>query len=352
VLLLIPTDGLLTFLEGCRKKDFGPYKNVFSPVWPADKDSPSAILALLQGEDRLALDGHRATDPAKLLLYGARERVAPFVADPAPSLLAGIKACDIKALDLLDRALLNQEFVDPAYQAWRERTTVLSFDCTDAAPTCHCTLAGGRPYAETGFDVNAARDGDHYYLSAGTAKGRLLLDLIREHVRIDDPSGRVPEAVKARRLEMTARVEAQSAAFARSGDYDRLRASPAEAWAEESRACVGCGACTHICPTCYCLILNDESQAAEFVKVRSYDSCQWHGYARVASGASPRPRMDERFRHRYLCKLVTMKKEFGSLGCTGCGRCTEACPGGIDFRSAVRRLMERSPSGRPAAEAG
>jgi sulfhydrogenase subunit beta (sulfur reductase) len=352
VLLLISKDGLLTFLEGCRKRDFGPYKSVFAPVWPADKDSPSAILALLRGTDRLALDGHRATDPAKLLLYGVRERVSPFGAESGPSLLAGVKACDIKALELLDRALVNQEFADPAYQAWRERTTVLSFDCTDAAPTCHCTLVGGKPYAETGFDANAALAGDQYHLSGSTAKGRLLLDLIREHVRIDDPGDRVPEAVKARRMEMTARVEAQNAAFARPGDYDLLRAGRAEAWAEESRSCVGCGACTHICPTCYCLILNDESEAEEWVKVRTYDSCQWHGYARVASGASPRPGMDERFRHRYLCKLVTMKKEFGSLGCTGCGRCTEACPGGIDFRNVVRRLMERPPGGRPAAEAG
>jgi ferredoxin len=350
--LLIQSDELLTFLERCQNQGLGPYRKVYCPVWPVNRDSPNAILAPLQGKDRLALDGHRATDPAKLLLYGVRERVAPFDAEPPPALLAGVKACDIKALEILDRALINDDFVDPAYRSWRERTTVLSFDCTDTAPSCHCTIAGGKPYADTGFDANAARFGDHHFLSAGTAKGKLLLDLIRKHVRVDSTRERIPAAVEARRVEMTARVEAQSAAFERPGDYERLKASPAEAWKEESRECVGCGACTHICPTCYCLILNDESQAANFVKVRSYDSCQWHGYARVASGASPRPRMDERFRHRYLCKLVFMKKEFGSLGCTGCGRCTEACPGGIDFRSAVRRLMERAPNGRPVSGVG
>lgn len=350
--MLIQSDELLTFLEHCQNQGLGPYRKVYCPVWPVDGDSPHAILAPLQGKDRLALDGHRATDPVKLLLYGVRERVAPFSAAPASSLLAGVKACDIKALELLDRALVNQDFIDPAYQAWRERTTVLSFDCTDTAPTCHCTLAGGKPFAETGFDANAARLGDNYFLSAATDKGRALLDLIRKNARVDMIHDTIPAPIEARRAEMTAKVEAQSAAFARSGDYARLRSAPTESWKEASADCVGCGACTHICPTCYCLILNDESGSGDFVKVRSYDSCQWHGYARVASGASPRPRIDERFRHRYLCKLVTMKAEFGILGCTGCGRCAEACPGGIDFRDVVHRLMEAAPDGRPAAEMG
>ena len=349
VRLLIQSDELVTFLRHCLDEHIGPYREVHLPIWPADRDSPHSILAPLREKTRPALDGHRAIDPAKLLLYSARERVAPFSAEPAAGLLAGVKACDTKALEILNKALINEDFVDPAYQSWRERTTILSFDCTDTAPTCHCTLVGGKPFAETGFDANAARFGGHYFLSAGTEKGRALLDLIRKHVRVNTVHDRMPAAIKVRRAQMTAKVEAQSAAFAGSKDYARLRSSPPEGWKEESRECVGCGACTHICPTCYCLILNDESRGGNFVKVRSYDSCQLHGYARVASGASPRPRMDERFRHRYLCKLVSMKTEFGSLGCTGCGRCTEACPGGIDFREVVRRLMGAPRGGAQTA---
>jgi len=349
--LLIQSDELLNFLQRCRDRSLGSYRDVYCPVWPAARDSPHAILSPLRGTDRPALDGHRAVDPVKLLFYRVRERVAPFRADPAASLLAGIKACDIKGLELLDRALVNEDFADPAYRAWREQMTVLSFDCTDAAPTCHCTLAGGKPYAETGFDANAARFGEHYYLSAATPKGEALLDLVRKNARVDTVHNTIPAAVEARRAEMTAKVQKQSEAFARSDATALLRSAPPEGWKEESAACVGCGACTHICPTCYCLILNDESGPGDFVKVRSYDSCQWHGYARVASGASPRPRIDERFRHRYLCKLVTMKAEFGTLGCTGCGRCTDACPGGIDFRKAVHRLMANAEGGRPDAVA-
>jgi ferredoxin len=118
-------------------------------------------------------------------------------------------------------------------------------------------------------------------------------------------------------------------------------------WEEESSSCVGCGACTNICPTCYCLILNEEGGDGDFVKVRSYDSCQWQGYARVAGGASPRPRMKQRFRNRYLCKFLYLPSNFGTLGCTGCGRCTEACPGQIDFRAVVRDILQK-----PSPEAG
>jgi len=349
--LLIQSDELLHFLQRCRDQSLGSYRDVYYPVWPAARDSPHAILSPFPGTGGPALDGHRAVDPVKLLFYRVRERVAPFRADPAASLLAGVKACDVRALELLDRALVNEDFADPAYRAWRERTTVLSFDCTDAGPTCHCTLVGGKPFAETGFDANAARFGDHYYLAAATPKGEALLDLVRKNARVDTVHNTIPAAVEARRAEMTAKVQKQSEAFARPDAYSRLRAAPTDGWKKESAECVGCGACTHICPTCYCLILNDESRSGDFVKVRSYDSCQWHGYARVASGASPRPRIDERFRHRYLCKLVTMKAEFGTLGCTGCGRCTDACPGGIDFREAVRRLMAEADGGRTDAEA-
>ena len=74
--------------------------------------------------------------------------------------------------------------------------------------------------------------------------------------------------------------------------------------------------------------------------MRSFDSCQWNGYARVAGGATPRPKMFERFRNRYLCKFLFMKSNFDLLGCTGCGRCTEACAGNIDFRKVVKRVTD------------
>jgi formate hydrogenlyase subunit 6/NADH:ubiquinone oxidoreductase subunit I len=116
---------------------------------------------------------------------------------------------------------------------------------------------------------------------------------------------------------------------------ENLRNVPEPPWLDESYNCIGCGACTGICPTCYCLILNDESENGSFKKVKSYDSCQFNGYAKVAGGGTPRPNMVQRFRNRYLCKLDFMKSNFGKFGCIGCGRCSEACSAQIDFMEVV-----------------
>jgi len=45
--------------------------------------------------------------------------------------------------------------------------------------------------------------------------------------------------------------------------------------------------------------------------------------------------MTQRFRNRYLCKLQLMERNFDIFGCTGCGRCIEVCPAGIDIRKVV-----------------
>jgi len=340
----IKTSDLFGFLKRCVTEGIGPFKEIVLPVRTSEKDS-SSRLTRLEGEQDYVLDGFRPVDPLKTLLYLVREQVYPLIARPVPRMIAGVKACDLRALALLDQALMNKDFVDPAYAAWRESTVIVSADCTATAPSCHCTLTGGAPYSEAGFDLNLVWAGDRTLLETGSNKGNALLELIRTSLPVETDDAGLREEAAGRRARLVDDLERQNAAFKRSSDYAALRRREQAGWKKESAECVGCGACTHICPTCYCLILNDESGPGQFVKVRSYDSCQWHGYARVAGGASPRPKMTDRFRNRYLCKLVYMPGDFGRLGCTGCGRCIDACPGGIDFRSAVKNLLEGPAAG-------
>lgn len=340
----IKTSDLLRFFERCVKEGIGPFKEIVLPARTAGENSPPR-LTRLEGDQDHVLDGFRPADPLKTLFYLAREQVYPLTVRPAPRMIAGVKACDLRALALLDQALINKDFADPAYVAWRENAIIVSADCTAIAPTCHCTLIGGAPYSEAGFDLNLVWAGDRTLLEPGSDKGKALLEFIRTYLPVETDDAGLRAEAAGRRARLADDLKKQNALFVRSPDYSALRRREKDGWLKESLECVGCGACTHICPTCYCLILNDESDAGQFVKVRSYDSCQWHGYARVAGGATPRPKMTDRFRNRYLCKFIYMPGDFGRLGCTGCGRCIDACPAGIDLRSAVKTLLDRPAAG-------
>jgi sulfhydrogenase subunit beta (sulfur reductase) len=290
---------------------------------------------------KIDLDTCRTGVPPKYLFYYPREKVYPARTSYPKRIIAGLKACDLRSMEILDTALLKSGFRDPAYHGWRENTTIISSDCSEILSTCCCNLFDGMPYPEKDFDLNISKTGDKYIIAIGSVKGEELIGLFQKDYELREALPDDKEIVSRTRENMLLLLEEQNSNFKINGGYHKLRHAEIQHWMEEAEECIGCGACTNVCPNCYCLILNDHSQKNEFVKIRSYDSCQWHGYARVAGGGTPRPKMHQRFRNRYLCKLDYMKSNFGMSGCTGCGRCTEACPAGIDFRKAVSGLSTK-----------
>ena len=338
--VLVQVEELRIFFTRLLEQKPGRYSEIIVPTRAPDDLSGVFSLTRLQPDLDFTLDDYRSADPVKVLFYLFRERVTGGKHPAAERLIAGIKACDVRALQLLDRAMINDDFTDPAYFHWRRHTTIVSTDCTSIHPTCHCTLTGGLPYSGSGFDLNLSRVNSDYLLTPGSEKGEILLGMIRESVncRASEPESR--EKVERLRGAMVESLEGQNGKVQHSSLSERIRRVSPEFWKEASQGCVGCGGCTNICPTCYCLILNDESAGMEFIKERSYDSCQLAGYATVAGGGSPRPTMTERFRNRYLCKLQLMEKNFGIFGCTGCGRCIEVCPAEIDIRKVVGEALK------------
>jgi ferredoxin len=58
----------------------------------------------------------------------------------------------------------------------------------------------------------------------------------------------------------------------------------------------------------------------------------------VAGGVNPRKKLLERLRNRFIKKFYFFPTLIGTFGCTGCGRCVEACLGNIDIRKVLREL--------------
>jgi ferredoxin len=99
-----------------------------------------------------------------------------------------------------------------------------------------------------------------------------------------------------------------------------------EEWVEQSLKCIGCGACAYVCPTCACFDIQDDSHGKLGLRVRCWDSCGFSLFTLHTSGHNPRNVQSARWRQRIMHKFSYMPERLSVYGCTGCGRCSRACP--------------------------
>jgi len=286
----------------------------------------------------IELFGIRTEEPISSFFFPPREKLATNEATNANKAILGLKGCDISALKILDWVFLKGAFIDPYYSLKRSGTLIVSTDCTDFSENCFCSLIGEKPYPEDGFDINISLTKDGYLLSAGSELGEELL--IRQHIH-DATSAQIEE-MKFERAELK---ESQYRNLKEKGfsfnylslDYVIKNGKNSQVWDEESKKCVECGACTFVCPTCHCFLLSPDAEGY-FSKIRNWDSCLYYGFARVAGGANPRGKLRDRLRNRFVKKFVFFPEVLDRLGCTGCGRCVEACLGNIDIRKVLEEV--------------
>lgn len=299
-----------------------------------------------------ALDLPRAAQSGKGFLLPAAETVARYgesageavaVAEE-PIVLVGVRACELRAFAYLDKVMLEGDFVEPLYKARRENTIIISSDCVDCAETCCCVLVGGRPYVEEGADVNVTPLADGYLVEPMSERGR---ELLAASAWAEATKEQLAQRQQAREA-MVERLRKQNAQFTFAATDENPPALPEgddESWQRHAADCVECGACTNICPTCHCFYLFDhEVQPKSDERVRTWDSCLLSTYHRMAGGPgmklTPRPELRSRLANRILHKFVYSPQQYGMLGCTGCGRCVDACLGAIDIRKVVEDLKQ------------
>ena len=81
--------------------------------------------------------------------------------DKRPFVLFGVKACDYKAIEVLDKVFLSDP-VDTFYQARREATTIVTLACSRPEESCFCGVFGIDATAPQG-DVTTWLEGDSLY---------------------------------------------------------------------------------------------------------------------------------------------------------------------------------------------
>ena len=276
----------------------------------------------------------RITQPVKFFVYPPQQTVTEEIPpSEKKTVILGIKACDLRALSALDKIFLGGDIADPFYKTKRENTILISNDCAKPLEVCFCNLLGKTPFPKDGFDLNLSFVETGILVETGSEKGKNLFE------KYDIPHKTAEEEQlsqrQKKREETAKRLEEINKEFSFSDDLPALLKNNYDSpiWKEFAEPCVGCGACTNICPACHCFLLSEEN----LEKIRTWDSCQYTGFTRVAGGANPRKKLAERFKNRFYCKFEYKPENFGLFGCTGCGRCIEACQGKIDMREALTR---------------
>lgn len=243
---------------------------------------------------------------------------------PGPRVMFGIRPCDAKALTILDRLFLAPP-ADELFRRRRENTALIGLACDkQQLPECFCTSLGGSPQEAANVDVLLATSGDGYVLQALTERGQQLL----QGAALAE-GGVMPPAPEIRNAVPTA------------GAGERIRSLfNAPYWSRTADRCLGCKACTYVCPTCHCFDVRDCQVEGNTERVRCWDGCQSQLFTKLAGGHNPRGKKAARLRQFYAHKYVYFPERFGVTQCVGCGRCAHVCPVNIDIRETLHDLQK------------
>ncbi|MFZ5764904.1 MAG: 4Fe-4S dicluster domain-containing protein [Thermodesulfobacteriota bacterium] len=263
----------------------------------------------------------RADDPARGVM---RETSA----SNAKQIVVGVRPCDGRSV-----VLNNLPFrEDPFYQHNLARTVLVGFTCSTPCSTCFCDQVGGSPMGTDGLDVAvSASDGGWLVEVLSVRANELFAGATLAPATPEDLA-----SLAERRAQSPPEGNAKRDALA-ARDLNRLYEAPL--WQVLGEACINCGACTFLCPTCYCFDIQDEVSRGQGRRIRYWDSCMFPLYSLHTSGHNPRGKKMQRTRNRFLHKLKYFPDRFGPFSCVGCGRCIQDCPVNIDIREVIHDLL-------------
>jgi len=249
-------------------------------------------------------------------------------------IIFGIHPCDIHGLLIMDN-FFSYEFYDPYYMDSRKNTLILGHSCW---PDEYCLCKSTRTQIiKEGYDLFFSKLKGKYLVWIGSSKGDDLIktkaDLFEEEISDKDIQ------------EYTEWNDQRDEAFQNEinfdslGDLMELKYNDL-LWEKIGNACLACGSCTNVCPTCNCYHVTDRPALEKnFSEIkRCWDACTLENYSEVAGGENFREKRSDRLKLWYTHKIQAYISKYGKPGCVGCGRCVMTCPVDINVLTVGKAL--------------
>jgi ferredoxin len=319
----------------------------FRLIAPARSDDV-VIFKPIEDPEEAFLDYGNSTVPPKKVVFPQTETLFRFmvgnpeleeknVEEEGTTVIFGLRPCDARAMAIVDR-VFSWDFEDPYYLKRRELTTLVGMACVEPpSVNCFCPSVGGSPFGKEGLDMLLTDMGDYYAVQALTDKGKKLEETLAsqlEDAPADDEK-KVDQMEAASRDKIKRSIDTEGIPEKLPGLWE------SELWKRVSAACLGCGICTFLCPTCHCFDIQDEvEELGEGRRARMWDSCMFSEYTLHASGHNPRPTRKERTRNRINHKYSYYPSRFDVIACVGCGRCINLCPVNIDILDILEQVVD------------
>lgn len=268
---------------------------------------------------------------------GKKMKVEPERLKEQPFVVFGMRACDVKGLEVLDRVFLSDP-VDTFYASRRDHATVVSLACHEPEETCFCKVFGVDA-AEGAADVATWMIGNELYWKPLSDKGNMLTDVVKK-LLADADEAKVEEEKEAIH-KITERLPYMNLSL-EGWDKDALSEKfDSPLWEELYKPCLACGTCTFVCPTCQCYDIKDYDTGHGISRYRCWDSCMYSDFTMMAHGNNRTSQM-QRFRQRFMHKLVYYPaNNDGMYSCVGCGRCVEKCPASLNIVKVIKAFQDQ-----------
>jgi ferredoxin len=244
------------------------------------------------------------------------------------TVLFNVRPCDARGMQILDAMFLDKYPPDLNYSSRRKNAVIVGLACNQVGESCFCSSMGGGPDDSSGMDVMLTAVDDGFVLDVITPKG-----------------GDIVKGLRSSETKVEKQIPQPQTLFS-VPDEELIKLSfKSRMWGDQAEKCISCRVCAYVCPTCRCFDVRDEvvpgsNGQKQSIRIRCWDSCAGEAYRKIAGGHNPRKMKSERLRNRVFCKLYYYPEQYGSMACTGCGRCIDSCPVHVDITEIMSELSE------------